>query len=263
MSVFKIKEKRLTYQRQEKKTSLHCCVPQCANSSRYNSEISFHRFPIDPEVRAQWLIKIRRDNFSPTQNTRLCSRHFQTGDFTVTAGGQRRLNKGAVPSLFAWNDYTIPAPRLNVWVRRPRCPFPDLAASDSDSEMEVQVAPEHDYCVTPMTSVMSNELASENEALKRKVQELQNQLETLQLQSRFGLQRLAGSDEDIRFYTRFASYKHFQAFWRLVEPAVKTKMVRITSANAASANSNEPTQLRATVSYVIRVSKNKRNEGHA
>ena len=68
--------------------------------------------------------------------------------------------------------------------------------------MEVQVAPEHDYCVTPMTSVMSDELASENEALKKRVQELQNQLEALQPQSRFGLQRLAGSDENIRFYTR-------------------------------------------------------------
>uniref|UniRef100_A0A0E9T7H7 Uncharacterized protein n=1 Tax=Anguilla anguilla TaxID=7936 RepID=A0A0E9T7H7_ANGAN len=31
---------------------------------------------------------------------RLYSRHFHTGDFIVTAGGQRRLNKGAVPSLF-------------------------------------------------------------------------------------------------------------------------------------------------------------------
>ncbi|CAK6978572.1 uncharacterized protein LOC126406435 [Scomber scombrus] len=112
--------------------------------------------------------------------------------------------------------------------------------------MEVQVVREHDYCVTPMTSVMSDDLASENEALKQKVQELQNQLEMLQLLSHFGLQRLAGSHEDIRFYTRFASYEHFQAFWRLVEPAVRTKMVRITSANAASDNSNEPTQLRAT-----------------
>lgn len=118
----------------------------------------------------------------------------------MTAGGQRRLNKGAAPSLFAWNDYTVHAPRLNVWDCQPRCPSPGIAPSDFDSAMEVQVAPEYDYCVTPMTSVMSDELASENEALKKKVQELQNQLETLQLQSHFGLQRLAGSDEDIRFY---------------------------------------------------------------
>ena len=113
--------------------SLHCCVPRCANSSRYKLEISFHRFPINPEVQAQWLFKICRD--SPTQNTRLCSRHFQTGDFDVTAEGQRRLNKGAVLSLFAWNDYTIVAPGLNVWDLRPRCPSPGIAAPDSDSKM--------------------------------------------------------------------------------------------------------------------------------
>ena len=126
----------------------------------------------------------------------------------MTAGGQRRLNKGAVPSLFAWNDYAIPAPRLNVWDRWLRCPSPGIAAPDSASEMEVQVAPDHDYCVTPMTSVMSDELASENEALKKRVQELQNQLEALQPQSRFGLQRLAGSDENIGFYTRLV-----MVFW--------------------------------------------------
>ncbi|KAI4891411.1 hypothetical protein NFI96_026105 [Prochilodus magdalenae] len=88
-----IKEKRLTYQRQEKKTSLHCCVPLCANSSRYNSDISFHRFPVDPEVRARWLTQIRRDNFSPLQSTRVCSRHFNTGDFVVTAVGKKKTQQ--------------------------------------------------------------------------------------------------------------------------------------------------------------------------
>ncbi|KAI4896363.1 hypothetical protein NFI96_026449 [Prochilodus magdalenae] len=96
-----IKEKRLTYQRQEKKTSLLCCVPLCANSLRYNSEISFHRFPVDPEVRARWLTQIRKDNFSPLQSSRVCNRHYNTGHFVVTAVGKRKLNKGAVPCLFA------------------------------------------------------------------------------------------------------------------------------------------------------------------
>ncbi|KAI4899167.1 hypothetical protein NFI96_031704, partial [Prochilodus magdalenae] len=132
--------------------------------------------------------------FSP----RVFSRHFNTGDFVVTAVGKRKPNKGAVPCLFAWNDYSMPAPRLNVWQRRPRCPFPVLAASDTDQEMEVQIAPDHDYSATPTTSAMADALANENEALRRKRQELQHQLEASQLQSRFGLQRLAGSDEDIR-----------------------------------------------------------------
>ncbi|KAI4893658.1 hypothetical protein NFI96_009299, partial [Prochilodus magdalenae] len=169
-------------------------------SLRYNSEISFHRFPVDTEVRARWLTQIRRDNFSPLQSTHVCSWHFNTGDFVVTAVGKRKLNQGAVPCLFAWNDYSMPAPRLNVWQRRPRCPSLVLAASDTDQEMEVQIAPDHDYSVTPTTSAMADALANENEALK-----LQHQLEASQLQSRFGLQRLSGSDEDIRFYTRCAS----------------------------------------------------------
>ncbi|KAI4904683.1 hypothetical protein NFI96_004348 [Prochilodus magdalenae] len=134
-------------------------------------------------------------------NSMLSCRHFNTGDFVVTAVGKRKLNKGAVPCLFAWNDYSMPAPRLNVWQRWPRCPSPVSAASDTDQEMEVQIAPDHDYSVTPTTSGMADALANENEALKRKRQELQHQLEASQLQSRFGLQRLAGSDEDSRFCT--------------------------------------------------------------
>ncbi|KAG9266109.1 hypothetical protein AMEX_G20612 [Astyanax mexicanus] len=112
--------------------------------------------------------------------------------------------------------------------------------------MDVQLAQDHDYCVTPTTSAVTDALSDENEALRRRVQELEHRLETLQLQSHFGLHRLAGADEDIRFYTRFASYKHLQAFWHLVEPAVKTRMVRITSSCAASANVSEPTQQRST-----------------
>uniref|UniRef100_A0A3B1KL06 THAP domain-containing protein 1 n=1 Tax=Astyanax mexicanus TaxID=7994 RepID=A0A3B1KL06_ASTMX len=174
-----------------------CIVMSCSlftvMYSTVNSDlsfyISFHRFPADPEVRAQWLIKIRRENFSPVACTRVCSRHFQTGDFAVTAGGKRTLNRGAVPCLFAWNSLVY------------LCLPPAIAAPDSDSEMDVQLAQDHDYCVTPTTSAVTDALSDENEALWRRVQELEHRLETLQLQSRFGLHRLAGSDEDIRFYT--------------------------------------------------------------
>uniref|UniRef100_A0A3B1JQQ6 THAP domain-containing protein 1 n=1 Tax=Astyanax mexicanus TaxID=7994 RepID=A0A3B1JQQ6_ASTMX len=87
------------------------------NSSRYNAEISFHKFPVDAALRAKWLTKIRRDKFTPTVNTRVCGRRFQPGDFAVTAGGLRRLQSGAIPLLFSWNEYTLPTPRQNVWER--------------------------------------------------------------------------------------------------------------------------------------------------
>ncbi|XP_051748234.1 uncharacterized protein LOC127511460 [Ctenopharyngodon idella] len=42
----------------------------------------------------------------------------------------------------------------------------------------------------------------ENEEMKREIEDLRKQLEKAKVNSRFGLQRFAGSDEDIRFYTR-------------------------------------------------------------
>ncbi|KAK9977008.1 hypothetical protein ABG768_018829 [Culter alburnus] len=99
----------------------------------------------------------------------------------------------------------------------------------------------HDYCSVPEPAALDLSLC-ENEELKREIEDLWKQLEQAKVNSRFGLQRFAGFDEDIRFYTRFASYKHFQAFWKLVEPAVNTKMVRVTNTKAAFASSSEISQ---------------------
>ena len=41
--------------------TLHCCVPLCTSDSRYNPELHFHHIPKNPELKRQWIIKIRRD----------------------------------------------------------------------------------------------------------------------------------------------------------------------------------------------------------
>ena len=115
----------------------------CAVSSQHNTTVSFHSFPVDPVVRAEWELKIRRDDFSPSKHSRVCSRHFKQTDFQVTAKGLRRLKKGTVPVLFAWNGYELPAPRLSAGGKSPP-PEPD-----SDSEMETEMPPDHEYCVVP------------------------------------------------------------------------------------------------------------------
>ena len=100
------------------------------------------------------------------------------------------------------------------------------------------MAPDHDYCVVPKTGARASNLADENEALRWQIRELQQQLEVLKLRQRFGIERLSASDEDVRFYTRFASYRSFMAFWRLIEPAVIHKMVPLASTKTASASIN-------------------------
>lgn len=57
------------------------------------------RFPKDDKVRQQWEAALRRNSFTATPSSRLCSEHFTQEDFDRT-GQTVRLRAGAVPSLF-------------------------------------------------------------------------------------------------------------------------------------------------------------------
>ena len=56
-----------------------CCAPGCSNSRKRRGDVKFYRIPKDIKRRRVWLKRIRRKNFSPTVNTRLCSEHFIGG----------------------------------------------------------------------------------------------------------------------------------------------------------------------------------------
>ena len=56
-----------------------CCAPGCSNSRKTRVDLQFYRIPKDINRRKVWLRSIRRKNFSPTDNTRLCSVHFLGG----------------------------------------------------------------------------------------------------------------------------------------------------------------------------------------
>ncbi|KAM7418337.1 hypothetical protein PAMA_015794 [Pampus argenteus] len=71
-----------------------CCVPGCFYRSEskkiYSVQLSFYRFPSNEKEKRKWLQLIRRENFTPNCNSRVCSWHFPNG-------------KAAGPSRFAWN----------------------------------------------------------------------------------------------------------------------------------------------------------------
>ncbi|XP_028291084.1 uncharacterized protein LOC114454663 isoform X3 [Gouania willdenowi] len=67
------------------------------------------------------------------------------------------------------------------------------------SEMEV-MASDHDYCVLPATGVMANELQTQNEDLRRRLELALSHIERLQLRKHF-----ADSDDQIRHYTGWIS----------------------------------------------------------
>ncbi|XP_050994452.1 transcription factor efl-2 isoform X2 [Labeo rohita] len=105
--------RKYKYQRREdSSTAEHCCVPLCSASSKFNSVLSFHSFPMDEERRKQWIQNIRRKNIIISSHMRVCSRHFESEDVKEPSNpkGRRLLRKGAVPTLFQWNNYSASAP---------------------------------------------------------------------------------------------------------------------------------------------------------
>ncbi|XP_050928033.1 uncharacterized protein LOC108900981 [Lates calcarifer] len=210
-------------QRTESATAEHCCVPFCQASGKYNKVLSFHTFPSDEETRQKWFVAIRRKNFTVGHHTRVCSRHFKSEDVRepLSLGGRRLLERGAVPSLFEWNNYSsVPPTRAEV---RPM--ETDTVGGKANANTAVR---DHDYASAPDPAVVDLAL-QENATLKEVVLKLRKRVEKLAVKQRFGIHRFAGSDRDIRLFTRFASYDHLMRFWALIEPSLPL-MVSVTNA---------------------------------
>lgn len=193
---------KVSFQRWEDSTSsYHCCVPQCTASAKFNSFLSFHTFPKDEETQKRWIVNILRDSFTVTSQTRVCSRHFQSVDLIEpqTSAGRRRLKNGAVPVLFQWNNFTLPAPRTGLWQRITRLNTDTLHTDDAPSMDEECY--DHDYCSTAKPAALDLSL-EHTEDLSAEITKLRKKIEEITLNRKFCLEQFAASDDDIRFYTR-------------------------------------------------------------
>ncbi|MED6278012.1 hypothetical protein CHARACLAT_019373 [Characodon lateralis] len=56
-----------------------CCVAVGCSNRSDRKDLSFYRFPKDPERRTLWVEAVSRLNWSPTDYSRICSKHFISG----------------------------------------------------------------------------------------------------------------------------------------------------------------------------------------
>lgn len=234
-------KERFIFQKAERGNHHHCCVPLCSAGGLFNKMLSFHSFPKDPELRAQWLVKIRRERFTVRANSRVCSRHFKKGEIFLSSAGKRFLKPNAVPTLFHWNNFTVKTPRPGVWercARRFQAEGTEDKNSTADKEDENTDAKRVTELVSACTPPIEDHTYAKSpfivvdrikyESMSREIEEPKLKLESRHLTQGFGLQRFASSPDDILLYTRFPSYEHLMAFWNLIQEAT-SRMVRVTS----------------------------------
>lgn len=106
-----------------------CCAVGCSNSTRNNRSVSYHRFPSEGALREQWQRAVRRDKWSPSNATRLCSEHFHVDCYEVTSllraefglgHGYRQLKPGSVPTMFKHTEPRRPPIERGALAKRRR-----------------------------------------------------------------------------------------------------------------------------------------------
>ncbi|XP_030042052.1 THAP domain-containing protein 2 [Microcaecilia unicolor] len=141
-----------------------CAAFDCTSAWKKDSNISFHRFPLQAERRKQWIQQVNRQNFTPSLHTFLCSKHFEASCFDRT-GQTVRLRHDAVPTLFNFSAHLHPKislpQKLDVTDVEP-LPIADLSTNTLHKQSTCK---DHNYCL-PSPS-----------AAKRRICELERKLE--------------------------------------------------------------------------------------
>ena len=57
-----------------------CCVVGCIQRYKANSSISFNRFPKNEPKKSLWENALKRKDWKPNENSRVCGLHFITGE---------------------------------------------------------------------------------------------------------------------------------------------------------------------------------------
>ncbi|GLV46479.1 hypothetical protein CBL_20809 [Carabus blaptoides fortunei] len=115
---------------------------KCAEES--GSRISFHSFPKDPERRAQWITAVRRENWQPSNISRICSVHFKEDDFDKTSLSSIRLRDFAVPSIFPAFPFYLQKsakPRRVLKKRSPQVNLQSTSSTTTGNIEDVQATP--------------------------------------------------------------------------------------------------------------------------
>ncbi|XP_036143319.1 peroxynitrite isomerase THAP4-like [Monomorium pharaonis] len=118
-----------------------CCVAvNCSNRSEKGWKL--FRFPVS-DRRVKWVQNIRRgNNWTPTEASRLCEKHFENSQFERhRSDGLRKLKPNAIPTLF---DVPNPPPMIDPSPRKSLYKNPEKNAAFANSEAARLAKPEQE-----------------------------------------------------------------------------------------------------------------------
>ena len=110
-----------------------CAALNCLNYSK--SKVSTFKFPANSKLRKQWLLKMKRKEFQPEKNSRICVVHFTEDYFRENLAIRRFLGSDFKPlrrhlkedavrrAILFFCSEKKSRGRMPSEAQRPHCPF--------------------------------------------------------------------------------------------------------------------------------------------
>ena len=157
-----------------------CSAYGCTNRWSKDSVIKFHKFPLTkPELCQMWKNATKRDEFTPTSNSYICTDHFLQEDYLYS--NSTRLKPDAVPSVF-----NFPAHLQTTKERKRKAPTRRFTPEVANVDTTLQPAKEKKQKTSPTKEELKNVINEKNKKIKvlqqnirRKDSRLTNLSETL------------------------------------------------------------------------------------
>lgn len=141
-------------ERKKNTKSFWCVAEGCSSDDRkvgkfgYMAQVEFFPFPTqkkNPKQRKKWLDLLRREDYEPQRNHRICSLHFVDGMPTA---------EHPFPELFAYNNYKRPEieRRLDSIMKRDMCRASSV--SETESGPSLKRSNSTDVARTPLPPVL-------------------------------------------------------------------------------------------------------------
>ncbi|CAN9505323.1 unnamed protein product [Ophioblennius macclurei] len=167
---------------------VYCSAYGCNN--RRNLEnisrgITFHKFPKEKNLRRKWEVAVRREAFTATEASKLCSQHFKAPDFDRT-GQIVRLREGVIPSVFNFSFplKKIVANRTTKALRKP----------ETSPPVDPQPNADHSYALPNSPTLLKARLT---EALAR-VESLERERQSAKARERKAYRTVQSLLDDLR-----------------------------------------------------------------
>ena len=85
---------------------MFCAAPNCLNNSK--SKVNTFTFPANSKLRKQWLLKMKRKEFKPDKNSRICAVHFTEDCFREDLAIRRFLGSDFKPLRLHLKEDAMP-----------------------------------------------------------------------------------------------------------------------------------------------------------